>query len=423
MIIPVGMLLIAGCTSSSHIPESPAGNAVVPTVSSSTTTISTSDATAVPVECSQESDTSFTILPGDPFTYRGSVPSGKISEMRIWMFGKNSITVNTIPAQQYKPFIFKLTSDQTSRMINGTYRVLFESPLSEGSFDMKIGYVGIQNNPVLYDRTGNRIFSFLDITDNHLNGLDAADTVEQAIRNNGTENVSRITLVVKNPEIIINPVPHHYVGDTITFDGTTNLPPGEMIVLGVYSIDFTMCPKMQCSESVHYCCGGIQTTIAVIPGNCDINTWSWDVNTSQHGFQPDHHYAVSASGRERLVENTSVFTVSGIPQPNISLNLPENDPNEYAIRLSGQVNTGNGPNEKLLLMISSDSGKKESYTIPVTLNGTGYYWNYTLKKSAITPFNFYTVNITSIYNPKIGIRRTFYYNNEPSFYPYNPYSP
>jgi hypothetical protein len=216
--------------------------------------------------------------------------------------------------------------------------------------------------------------------------------------------------------IQINSVPHHYIGDTITFDGSTNLPPGEMITLGVYSADFMPCPKWQCSGSVHPCCGGIGTTIAVIPGICCINTWSWDVNTSQYGFQADHQYFVSASGREGLVENTSFFTVSGIPKPNITFNLPENDPNEYAIRFSGQVNTGNGPDEILLLKISSDSGAKVSYTIPAFLNGTGYYWNFTLKKSAITPYNFYTVNITSLTNPEIGYRNTFMYSNLPQYY-------
>ncbi len=283
---------------------------------------------------------------------------------------------------------------------------------------MRIGYVGKQNDPVLYDRSGNRILLFRDITENHLNGLDAAALIEQAIRNTNTESVGNITLLVKDPEITIDPIPHHYIGDTITIEGTTNLAPGEMITLGIYSAEFIPCPKssVYCSDSVGLCCGGISDTIAVAPGNCGINTWSWVVNTSQHGFRPGHPYIFDVTGRNRVVENSSLFTVSGIPKPNITFNLPENDPNEYAIRFSGQVNTGNGPDEKLLLKISSDSGAKVSYTIPVFLSGTEYYWNFTLKKSAITPYNFYTVNITSLTNPEIGYRNTFMYNNLPQYY-------
>jgi len=123
------------------------------------------------------------------------------------------------------------------------------------------------------------------------------------------------------------------------------------------------------------------------------------------------------------VLNGSVFIVNGLPQPNLTLNLPENDPNSNALLLSGQVNTGNGPDERLLLTVSSDSGKVVSSTIPVAHDGNGYSWNFTLKKPEILPYNFYTVNITSKNNPQIGITRTFLYNNEPLYYPYNPYSP
>jgi hypothetical protein len=114
--------------------------------------------------------------------------------------------------------------------------------------------------------------------------------------------------------------------------------------------------------------------------------------------------------------------VYGLPKPNISLNVPENDSDGYALRFSGQVNTGNGPSENLLLTVSSDSGKKVSSSVPVYRNGTGYFWNFTLKKSAITPYNFLSVNVSSATSPEIRIVRNFLYNNEPAYYPYNPYS-
>jgi hypothetical protein len=217
--------------------------------------------------------------------------------------------------------------------------------------------------------------------------------------------------------ICINPVPHHYFGETITFDGTTNLPAGETITIRIAEA-WGRCSKCQFmrNDSVRYCCGNFYRMVAVRPGDSGVNTWSWDVNTSDYDFQPDGNYLVSASGRERLVENTSYFRLNGIPQPNITFTLPENDPNEYAIRFSGQVNTGNGPDENLLFQITSDSGSKVSYTIPVYRNGTGYYWNFTLKKSAITPYNFYTVNLSSLTSPEIGYRNTFMYNNLPGYY-------
>jgi len=64
-----------------------------------------------------------------------------------------------------------------------------------------------------------------------------------------------------------------------------------------------------------------------------------------------------------------------------------------------------------------------SSTVPVFQNGTGYPWNFSLKKSDIVPYNFLSVNVSSATSPEIIIRRTFLYNNEPAYYPYNPYSP
>ena len=227
------------------------------------------------------------------------------------------------------------------------------------------------------------------------------------------------------PFILISPVSHSYIGENITFDGTTNLPNGETILLQINSGEFMPCPKSTtgCEGQVRTCCDGFGDTAPVIEGPCGISSWSWDVNTSQHGFQADHEYILTARGRNGIVENSSIFTVSGVPKPNITLNLPQNDSNSNAIRLNGQVNTGNGPKELLLLTVSSDSGKNVRFTIPVAHDGNGYSWNFTLKKSEILPYNFYNVNFTSMNNPQIGIIRTFLYDNEPQYYPYNPYSP
>lgn len=245
----------------------------------------------------------------------------------------------------------------------------------------------------------------------------------------GIWNSSGFTILEKpdpsRPWIAIDPIPHHYLGDTITFQGRTNLAPGETITTAVYSAEFAPCPKSSgnCRGDVTPCCGGHSDSVSVLAGTCGINTWSWDVRTAEHGFRPDGEYLITASGRNSAVEKTNLFTVSGLPRPNLTLNLPVNDPGGSALRFSGQANTGNGAGEKLLLTVSSDSGKMVSFIVPVYGNGTGYSWNFSLKKSDIVPYNFVTVNVTSATSPAIRIERTFMYTNEPAYYPYNPYGP
>ena len=225
-----------------------------------------------------------------------------------------------------------------------------------------------------------------------------------------------------NTFIRIDPVPHHYIGETITIEGTTNLAAGNMITSWIKSAEFHTC----LNRGVQYpgvctCCEGITRTLTIIHGNCGINTWSLVVNTSENGFRPDGKYFIAAGNGD--VQNTTLFVTSAFPQPNLTLNPPRDDPNAYAILLSGQVNTGNGPNEKLLLTVSTDSGKKVKYTIPVVKNGTGYYWNFTMDKHLIVPYNFYTVNITSLTSPGLRSYGSFDQENGPGFYPVNPEIP
>ena len=139
------------------------------------------------------------------------------------------------------------------------------------------------------------------------------------------------------PWITIDPIPHHYLGDTIAFHGKTNLPPGEMIETAVYSGEFVPCPKStgDCLGNVTPCCGGFTDYVSVISGPCGINTWSWDVSTAQHGFRADGVYIISATARYGAVENTSIFGVSGIPKPSLTLSLPANDSGGYTLRFSG----------------------------------------------------------------------------------------
>jgi len=239
------------------------------------------------VQCPQESSGSFTILSGDPFSYREFIHRENISIIRYWIFGDTSIVFNTIPVQQDQSFNFTLNGQETSRMINGNYRILFEVPTSGDTFDLKISYIGKHNDTVLYDKSGNRILNFQDVTNNNLNGLNAADIVEREIQKTGLYSVSNITLIVQEPLITINPVSdHYYLGDMIEINGTTNCDKGEIQIL-VHSLPFVPgCENQEPSDVLCGCCEGFGITAPIITGICGNNTWSSEINTSQHNFYP-----------------------------------------------------------------------------------------------------------------------------------------
>jgi hypothetical protein len=114
------------------------------------------------------------------------------------------------------------------------------------------------------------------------------------------------------PEIAINPVPDHALGDLIDFTGTANLAAGEPLVLKIYSAEFVPCPKVPSGlDSVSPCGGGFTGNVTVTLGNCGINTWSWPVDTSQHGFQPGGQYLLWVNGRDGGVQDSAIFNITG----------------------------------------------------------------------------------------------------------------
>jgi len=114
------------------------------------------------------------------------------------------------------------------------------------------------------------------------------------------------------PEIAIDPVPDHALGEIVTFTGTTNLAAGEPLVLKIDSAEFVPCPKgPSLPDSVNPCGEGFAGNLSVTMGNCGINIWSWSVDTSQHGFRPGGQYLLSVSGRNGGIHNSALFNITG----------------------------------------------------------------------------------------------------------------
>ena len=115
------------------------------------------------------------------------------------------------------------------------------------------------------------------------------------------------------PEITIDPIANHSLGDTISISGTTNLKPGELLNVWIILANFDPCGKCPeiANDSVEpRCCStGIERQVDVMPGMCGMNTWRLAIDTSRHGFSPGVSYLVEVSGRNESVLNASLFTL------------------------------------------------------------------------------------------------------------------
>ena len=104
-----------------------------------------------------------------------------------------------------------------------------------------------------------------------------------------------------DPGIAFGPLGQFAAGAKIVIDGTTNLAPGDHLVVEVYSSTFGPTPKT--GNGTFYGASGIVT---VQPGQPGANFWSFPVNTS--GFPPDT-YVVIVTGIEVQVTGSTTFTL------------------------------------------------------------------------------------------------------------------
>jgi hypothetical protein len=65
--------------------------------------------------------------------------------------------------------------------------------------------------------------------------------------------------------------------------------------------------------------GGFNRTVAVIPGGCGINTWSFTINTSEFDFRPDLYIVYMESGN---TSGDGLFTMLEKPLPPPALRAP-----------------------------------------------------------------------------------------------------
>jgi hypothetical protein len=87
------------------------------------------------------------------------------------------------------------------------------------------------------------------------------------------------------PWITVNPVGDHYLGDVIEINGTTNIESGEVQIF-IKDTVYHSCVTIGPVDAPCPCCGGITITAPIIRGICGNNTWSSEINTSQHQFYP-----------------------------------------------------------------------------------------------------------------------------------------
>jgi len=237
------------------------------------------------------------VAKGDDLKLTG-VAQGDPSEVYIWIFGKNyygepgKLKVRPETVEDDGTFEFELKGGDTKDLAAGQYFVVIQHPMMNGKADITANESYILGSP----ESG---FSPVKIT-----GLQASAAANALISALDSPNIDdtyvKLTFVVEEPQIFINPIGDVPAGSTFTISGTTNLAVGDTLNVEVTSAAFTPTGK---GEEAGF--ASVARTTQVKAGD-GVNTWSVEIDGS--AFKPDQ-YIVKVECIETDTTATANFNV------------------------------------------------------------------------------------------------------------------
>jgi len=236
-----------------------------------------------------------TVAKGDKLIISGTA-QGNPDEVYIWIFGKNyygtpnSRTLNAekVSVESDGSFEHELKSADTKDLAGGQYFVIVQHPMTGDS--------GIKWNDTSIWGSG---INTVRLTD--LQAPAAATALIDALDSpNIPDTYVKLTFVVEEPQLFIDPIGDKAAGSKFTISGTTNLAVGNTLNIDVTSAAFQPGQKTEASAFSGF--GGS----AVVQKGDGMNTWSFEVDGTS--FKVDQ-YIVTVESIDAGKTATALFNV------------------------------------------------------------------------------------------------------------------
>jgi len=233
-----------------------------------------------------------TIAKGDKLTISGTA-QGNPSSVNVWIFGKNHRELaKSASVESDGSFEYKLESGQTKDLTAGQYFVVVQHPMYD---DFGVVAVGT----ILQGKTPNMGITSVDLS--KLQASDAATALVNALDSpNVDDTYTKLTFVVEEPNIFIDPIGDKEAGSKFTISGTTNLAVGDKLIIDVTSAAFQPGTKTEASGF------SSSSGSAVVQKGDGANKWSFEVDATS--FKPDQ-YIVKVESIETTTTATATFNV------------------------------------------------------------------------------------------------------------------
>jgi len=242
------------------------------------------------------SATTTTISQGDPVYIRGIATGQPSAGLQIWFVGNNFVRISSVQVNSDNSYEYELAKADTANLATGQYFVLVQHPMMNGQFDVTYdSATGSVKNQI----SGQTLFKMTGSSS--LQGTNGAAALIQAVANQNIDDTfATVSFYVSPPGLSINPIGDKTAGSNFTITGTTNLAPGDNLLIEITSSSYHPTNKNQPSGF-----SGASGMVKVVAGSGK-NTWSFDVDTS--GFTPDE-YIVKVSGVEQDATASTTFNV------------------------------------------------------------------------------------------------------------------
>ena len=249
---------------------------------------------------------SSTVAKGDGLIITGSA-DGNPNQIAIWILGKNYYRYYTETVDNNAAFSKEIDALSTSNMASGQYFIVTQHPMYNGQLDVLIDTAG--PNDFVYNRivalrtdgaAQNGLLFFLEGA-NRLQGSDAALALVDSINSLDIDDTYyKLSVMVEEPWIRINPIGNRIVGDAFTIAGTTNLAVDDDLIVEVTSASFKPTSKEQSGEFT-----GSSGTVRVVAGD-NYKDWTFDVDTVT--WKADE-YIVTVESIEASTTQTTTFNL------------------------------------------------------------------------------------------------------------------
>lgn len=244
---------------------------------------------------------------GDSITVSGFAPGAR--EVGVWIFGPNRFTYGTATVQSDGTYAYEIDGATTASLSPSEYVVVIQHPGPLGVFDVI---------PTA-DRTAMNLIVPFPGSRVSLSGLGAtaaAYALERALDSPDIDDTwTSTSFLVSVPRVSIDTPGQVSVGSPFTITGTTNLAPGDTLLVSVTSSGFTPTTKEEAGGF-----SGTSGSVRVEPGADGANTWSFLVDTT--AFVPGE-YIVLVSGVQAEVSDTATFNVVPVTLTPVPVSTPQ----------------------------------------------------------------------------------------------------